>query len=99
MTDAGGMGRLSYADPRLAVWLATLLVAMAAGLHVALSAYDTASFFDSVEPRYVSDEIYYVDTARRLLQNVFHANIDYYSYSGKTSDNYYTPNTRPLAST
>ncbi|BAN89621.1 glycosyltransferase family 39 protein [Aeropyrum camini] len=96
MTDAGGMGRLSYADPRLAVWLATLLVAMAAGLHVALSAYDTASFFDSVEPRYVSDEIYYVDTARRLLQNVFHANIDYYSYSGKTSDNYYNAEHPPL---
>ncbi|WP_158298214.1 glycosyltransferase family 39 protein [Aeropyrum pernix] len=96
MTDASGMRRLSYADPRPALWVVSLLIALAAGVYTGLSAYDTASFFDSVEPRYVSDEIYYVDTARRLLQNVFQVDIDYYSYSGKTSEDYYNAEHPPL---
>ncbi|GBF09557.1 conserved hypothetical protein, partial [Aeropyrum pernix] len=96
MTDTSGMRRLSYADPRLALWVVSLLIALAASVYTGLSAYDTASFFDSVEPRYVSDEIYYVDTARRLLQNVFQVDIDYYSYSGKTSENYYNAEHPPL---
>ncbi len=45
---------------------------------------------------YVSDEIYYVDTARRYLQNIFNINITYYKYSNKTDKNYYNLEHPPL---
>lgn len=90
------MGRLSYADPGKLLLLASLAVALAAGAYVGLSSYSTASLFDEIEPRYVSDEIYYVDVARRLLENVFGVELDYYDYSGKTNEDYYNPEHPPL---
>ncbi|MCE4603441.1 MAG: glycosyltransferase family 39 protein [Aeropyrum sp.] len=91
------MRRLSYADPKAVILVLTSLsVSLLAAAYVGLEAYSNASFFDEELPRYVSDEIYYVDVARRLLENVFGAEIEFYPYSGKTDDNYYNAEHPPL---
>lgn len=46
---------------------------------------------------YISDEIYYVDSARRILVNVFGYKGQLYPYSGETQPNYYNFEHPPLA--
>lgn len=46
---------------------------------------------------YVSDEIYYVDTARRYLQFIFHVNVNESMYSNKTNPDYFNLEHPPLA--
>jgi predicted membrane-bound dolichyl-phosphate-mannose-protein mannosyltransferase len=89
----GAVKKLSYADPLI---LASLIVALASSAYVAYSAYSAASYYAYVEPRYVSDEIYYVDVARRLLDSLLNIDIEYWSYSGKTKDDYYNLEHPPL---
>ena len=75
------------------VLLAGFIVASAAGICVGWRALDLAR---SYKQDYVSDEIYYVDTARRYLINIFHININYYNFSSKTSKNYFNLEHPPL---
>ncbi|MDM7275407.1 MAG: glycosyltransferase family 39 protein [Thermoprotei archaeon] len=77
----------------LAYYLVTLAVALGSSVYIFTSAYSLASSYGD---RYVSDEIYYVDSARRLLQRVFHVDINYHNYSGKTSEDYYNLEHPPL---
>jgi len=55
-------------------------------------AYKLASSYKS----YTSDEIYYVDSARRLLRDLFHYNVNETAFSGKTDANYYNLEHPPL---
>ena len=78
---------------RVLYYLATFLVAVGASYLVFSKAYALASgYVDD----YVSDEIYYVDTARRILQRVFGAQLDYHRYSGSTADDYFNLEHPPL---
>ena len=90
------MRRLSYADRLLppALILAGLVVALTCGAWI----YHDARFYSSaLGDQYVSDEIYYVDVARRLLINVFHVQgVHWYNWSGKTNPDYYNPEHPPL---
>lgn len=45
---------------------------------------------------YVSDEIYYVDTARRYLQEIFHVQVNESMYSNKTNPDYFNLEHPPL---
>lgn len=88
---------LSYADRRWIPWLPILILALAASMfHVYQSSMGLASLYQDLGKEYVSDEIYYVDSARRILQSVFRADIEYWSYSGKTRDDYYNLEHPPL---
>jgi len=78
---------------RVLYYLATFLVAAGASYLVFSKAYALASGYAD---GYVSDEIYYVDTARRILQRVFGAQLDYHSYSGSTADDYFNLEHPPL---
>ena len=89
----GVVKRLSYADPLVIV---SLLVALAAAAYIGYSAYEVASFYGSVEARYVSDEKYYVDVARRFLDRLLGVEMEYWSYAG-TDDDYYNLEHPPLA--
>ncbi len=77
----------------LVYYLVTLAIALGSSIYIFTSAYSLASSYGD---RYVSDEIYYVDSARRLLQRVFHVEINYHDYSGRTSDDYYNLEHPPL---
>lgn len=90
-----GVKRLSYADRWwVLLFLAGVLAALAAGLWV----YRDSSFYaKALGNRYVSDEIYYVDVARRILIEVFHVNgREWYSWSNKTGSDYFNPEHPPL---
>ncbi len=89
----GVVKRLSYADPIVAV---SLLVALAASAYIAYSSYQAASFYAFEEPRYVSDEKYYVDVARRILDSLLMLDLDYWEYAG-TDEDYYNMEHPPLA--
>ena len=59
------------------------------GAYTAYRAYVIASV-NAVEPhKYVSDEIYYVDTARRYLEYIFHIPVNESMYSGQTNKDYF----------
>jgi predicted membrane-bound dolichyl-phosphate-mannose-protein mannosyltransferase len=90
-----GVRRLSYADRALIVLaLAGLIAAMLLGYWVSRDAYFYAR---ALGDRYVSDEIYYVDVARRLLIDVFHVSrSSWYNWSGKTGSDYFNPEHPPL---
>ncbi len=75
------------------LFLAGLIIASAAGICTGKRALDLAR---SYKQDYVSDEIYYVDTARRYLIDIFHININYYKWSNKTKQNYYNLEHPPL---
>ena len=77
----------------LAYYLSTLLLALIASYQVFSRAYALAS---SYPDPYVSDEIYYVDSARRYLQHIFGVELDYFNYSGRTADDYYNLEHPPL---
>ena len=77
----------------VAYYLLTLALALYASYTVFSRAYGLAS---SYPDPYVSDEIYYVDTARRLLERVFGVKLDFHDYSGRTADDYYNFEHPPL---
>ena len=88
---------LSYADRSWLPWLLILLLAVSSSsAFVYHSASSLARLYTELGKEYVSDEIYYVDTARRMLQNVFKVEMEYWSYSGKTDENYYNLEHPPL---
>ena len=85
------MGRVSVF--RVSYYVVTFLIAVTASYLVFSKAYGLALGYGDV---YVSDEIYYVDSSRRILERVFNANVSYYSYSGRTADNYFNLEHPPL---
>ena len=68
-------------------------IALLASYKVFTEAYGLASSY--VDP-YVSDEIYYVDSARRYLQYIFDVEIKYFNYSGRTAGDYFNLEHPPL---
>ncbi len=91
------MRRLSYADRRL---LASLAVALALGLiasyHVFLESTTLARSYEEAGITYVSDEVYYVNVARKLLENVFGGEVNASLYSEKIAKEYYNLEHPPL---
>ena len=91
------MRMLSYADRTRILAALLLLAALAASSWVVYQrSYNLASTYVEAGKEYVSDEIYYVDSARRILQNVFKVELDYWEYSGKTKEDYYNLEHPPL---
>ena len=90
----GAVKRLSYAEARPALaFLLGLSVAVAAAGYV----YFKASAYAEALANYTSDEIYYVDVARRMLQRVFGVEgVEWWPYSGKTRDDYMNYEHPPL---
>ncbi|MEB3789756.1 MAG: glycosyltransferase family 39 protein [Desulfurococcales archaeon] len=76
--------------------IAGLILAVIAGAFQAYRAYELATGYIAHGRSYVSDEIYYVDVARRYLIDIFHVNINYYDMSGKTRDDYFNLEHPPL---
>ncbi len=78
---------------RVFYYALTFILALLASYTVFVKSYGLAS---SYPEGYVSDEIYYVDSSRRLLERVFGVRIDYYRYSGRTADDYFNLEHPPL---
>ncbi len=93
--------RLSYADPRarlgLLLYLAGLLLAVSSSLWVLHDAYTAASFYSEEGSDYVSDEVYYVDVARKYLRELAGVEMDYWRDSGKVKEDYWNFEHPPLA--
>lgn len=90
----------ALSDPkvRVALFLVGLAVVALGSYYVAAKATWNASHiggggYDNV---YISDEIYYVDAARRILVNVFGYHGELFPYSGETASNYYNFEHPPL---
>ncbi|MGC9071646.1 MAG: glycosyltransferase family 39 protein [Acidilobus sp.] len=82
----------------VALFALGLIVVTLASLHVAMvtswyAAHVTGGGYDNA---YISDEIYYVDAARRILVYVFGYRGQLYNYSGETASNYYNFEHPPL---
>ena len=91
------MRRLSYSDRYLLISIIiSVLVLLISTSYVYSESYNLALLYYKSGKEYVSDEIYYVDVARRYLQRIFNVDIDYWNYSGKTDDNYYNSEHPPL---
>ncbi|MEN2999830.1 MAG: glycosyltransferase family 39 protein [Acidilobaceae archaeon] len=73
-------------------YLATAAVALMASLFIGWEAYSLASAY---QEDYVTDEIYYVDSARRLLERVFGIDAEG-SYSNRTREDYFNLEHPPL---
>ncbi len=95
MEEAEEMKRLSYADT---LFIIALVLAFLLAFTLGLSLYhDSRSLAKALDDGYVSDEIYYVDVARRILTNIFNYKIPVaWPYSGKTEPNYMNPEHPPL---
>ena len=91
------MRRLSYADRWL---LASLAVALIAGLIASYYILETsltlARGYEEAGILYVSDEVYYVNVARKLLENVFGGQVNASLYSDKIAKDYYNLEHPPL---
>ncbi len=89
----GGRRRL-----QLAVFLVGLVVVLLASARVAMvtSWYASHVSGGGYDNAYISDEIYYVDAARRILVNVFGYRGPLFNYSGETASNYYNFEHPPL---
>jgi len=88
--------RLSYADRRLKIALGLLGLLASALLGYSIFG-DSLRYARALGDQYVSDEIYYVDVARRILINVFHVGgMHWFRWSGETEDTYYNPEHPPL---
>ncbi len=74
----------------------SLAISLYSGYCQASRAYELAKAYELHGQKYVSDEIYYVDTARRYLQNIFKVHIKYYQMSGSTNPDYYNLEHPPL---
>lgn len=90
----GPVKRLSYAD----AWPAVLLIAgLAASLALGVYVYHESRIIAHALQPYTSDEIYYVDTARRILQRIFGVElVNWWDYSGKTYEDYMNTEHPPL---
>lgn len=64
--------------------------------YVSYKSYRLASINYNKGDLYVSDEIYYVDAARRYLQYVFHLDVNQSMYSNKTNPDYFNLEHPPL---
>ncbi len=73
-----------------------LIILVYSAICVGERAYHLALSYYSHGDKYVSDEIYYVDTARRYLINIFKIKINYYNMSGSTASNYFNLEHPPL---
>ncbi len=73
-----------------------LLVVIIIGSYAAYRAYEIASVNSEQYHRYVSDEIYYVDSARRYLEYVFHVPVNESMYSGDTAEDYFNMEHPPV---
>jgi predicted membrane-bound dolichyl-phosphate-mannose-protein mannosyltransferase len=71
----------------------TFTLALLASYTVFTRAYGLASSYSNP---YVSDEIYYVDSSRRILEFIFRVDIPYYDYSGRTQSDYFNLEHPPL---
>ncbi|MGC8566564.1 MAG: glycosyltransferase family 39 protein [Caldisphaera sp.] len=76
-----------------------LITSIAVSIMVGMSSYHIALYTGGggYNNSYISDEIYYVDSARRILVNVFGYKGTLYPYSGETQPNYYNFEHPPLA--
>ncbi|MCS7107147.1 MAG: glycosyltransferase family 39 protein [Acidilobaceae archaeon] len=76
----------------LLYYLLTASIALLSSLYIVWEAYSLAS---SYREEYVTDEIYYVDTARRLLERVFGVDVEG-RYSNRTREDYFNLEHPPL---
>ncbi len=90
----GAVKRLSYAD----AWPAVLFIAgLAASLALGVYVYHESRIVAHALQPYTSDEIYYVDTARRILQRIFGVEgVEWWEYSGETNEDYMNTEHPPL---
>jgi len=77
--------------------VAAFLLSLIAGAYVSHSAWTLARYYVESGHLYVSDEIYYVDSARRILRDVFGVPVNESMFSGKTNPDYYNLEHPPLA--
>ncbi|ADL19490.1 Glycosyl transferase, family 39 [Acidilobus saccharovorans 345-15] len=82
----------------LAIFLGGLIIIALASYRIAMKTSWYASHVQGggYDNAYVSDEIYYVDAARRILVNVFGYHGRLFPYSGETASNYYNFEHPPL---
>jgi predicted membrane-bound dolichyl-phosphate-mannose-protein mannosyltransferase len=82
----------------LAIFLGGLIIVALASYHVAAKASWYASHVEGggYDNAYISDEIYYVDAARRILVSAFGYHGKLFPYSGETASNYYNFEHPPL---
>ena len=92
--EAQGSRRLS-----MTIFLVGLIIVLLASIRVALltSWYASHVSGGGYDNAYISDEIYYVDAARRILVNVFGYRGPLFNYSGETQSDYYNFEHPPLA--
>jgi len=76
--------------------VAALLIAVFAGFYVSYGAWSLARAYEASGQEYVSDEIYYVDSARRILRDILSVNVSENAFSGKTNPDYYNLEHPPL---
>lgn len=82
----------------IAIFVVGLIIVLLASIRVALltswyASHVTGGGYDNA---YISDEIYYVDAARRILVNVFGYRGPLFNYSGETQPDYYNFEHPPL---
>ncbi len=82
----------------LAIFLGGLIIVALASYRITMKTSWYASHVQGggYDNAYVSDEIYYVDAARRILVNVFGYHGRLFPYSGETASNYYNFEHPPL---
>lgn len=90
----GSVKRLSYADAWPAVFfIAGLAFSVAAGLWI----YHESRSIAAVLQPYTSDEVYYVNVARRILQRVFSVHgVQWWESKGNLSEDYMNTEHPPL---
>ena len=92
------MKKLSYSD-RLVFWLflaAALTIVGYSSYFVFDRAYTLATQYIEVGSLYVSDEVWYVNVARRYLKELFQVDMEYMPYSSKISEGWLNPEHPPL---
>jgi len=86
-------------NKRMIAFIIGLLASIGFSIMVGLSSYHIALYTGGggYKNSYISDEVYYVDSARRILVHVFGYSGHLYPYSGETNPNYYNFEHPPLA--
>ncbi len=92
------MKRLSYSDRLLLALFLVIALAIAgySSYFVFDRAYTLAVKYVEVGHDYVSDEVWYVNVARRYLKELFRVEMDYMPYSSKISEGWLNPEHPPL---
>jgi len=93
--------RLSYADPSensniKILFILIIFIIIITSIYVGYRSYKIASANSYRLHNYVSDEIYYVDSARRYLEYIFNINVNESMYSGDTNPDYFNLEHPPL---